>query len=93
MFDIEMWGGTMAGMLDNIRAWIRVGKEKGATHLLIVCDTFKHEEYPVYVLPDRNVKEVYDTYSSMKMSKVMEVYSFSKDIEMQLTEDKAMHLD
>lgn len=34
---------------DDIREWFLAGTELAATHLIVVCDTFDHEDYPVYV--------------------------------------------
>lgn len=32
-----------------IAEWIESGLEKKATHMIVVCDTFDHTDYPVYV--------------------------------------------
>lgn len=33
----------------QIRDWFQEGVHLGASHLVVVCDTFDHEDYPVYV--------------------------------------------
>ncbi len=33
----------------DIKRWFRNGKKNGATHMIVVCDTFDYEDYPVYV--------------------------------------------
>ena len=33
----------------DIGEWFDDGVELGASHMIIVCDTFDHEDYPVYV--------------------------------------------
>lgn len=38
---------------EEIRAWLLEGKAQGATHTIIVCDTFDYEDYPVHVMPER----------------------------------------
>ena len=47
--------------------WIREGLEKGANYLLIVCDTFSYEDYPVFAT----------TYNIRKKTA-----EFSKDMQM-----------
>ena len=49
----------------------------GATHMLIVCDTFSYEDYPVYVWANEDVNERILHYSQ-NMQRVMEVYNLSK---------------
>ena len=44
----------------DIRGWLHRGKEKGATHVLVVCDTFDHSDYPVFVMLGQNVRKVAD---------------------------------
>jgi hypothetical protein len=56
--------------------------------MLIVCDTFDWEDYPVYVEPTQDVKEVYERRHGRNMQKVMEVYKLSADMDEQLAEDR-----
>jgi hypothetical protein len=75
----------------DIRNWINGAKKEGATHMLVVCDTFDYEDYPVSVMPDENVKEKYEQYNDKNMQKVMEVYNLSLDIESQINQVRAMN--
>lgn len=77
----------------TIRRWLDNAKSKGATHMLVVSDTFNHECYPVNVMPCDNASNLHNKYNAMEMQKVMEVYSLSKNIELQLNEHRALHLD
>ncbi len=75
----------MAASRSDIERWLETGKKLGASHMIVVCDTFDWEDYPVYVYPDQNVRQKSkecDDPSTMR--NVMEVYSFSHDIEAQL---------
>lgn len=76
----------------EIRTWLEEAKAAGATHMLVVDDTFDHEDYPVNVPKDKDPHEVVKKYSNMSMQKVMEVYDLSMDIEQQLSEFRAFHL-
>lgn len=76
----------------DIRGWLKDAKKKGATHLLVVCDGFDHEDYPVFIMPGQNAKAVAEKeYSGVDMQHVMECYSLAGDIEAQLNEHRAFH--
>jgi hypothetical protein len=74
---------------EDIRRWIKSGQEQGATHLIVVCDTFDWEDYPVYVMPTDDVQKKYASYNGPNMQKVMEVYNLKKDIEKQVSQYRA----
>ena len=79
---------------EDISRWFDDGVRRGATHLIVVCDTFDHEDFPVYVMPGEDSREVagkHDDYS--KMLRVMEVYALRRDKQSQLAEFRAYHLD
>lgn len=59
---------------DDIKAWFEHAQEMGATHLLVVCDTFQYEDYPVIVGPGEDIREVVESKNGKNMQKVMEVY-------------------
>lgn len=60
--------------------WLSPPKEKGVvyTHVIIVCDTFDHEDYPVYVKAGESVKERFAHYNGPNMQRVMEVYDLTE---------------
>lgn len=76
---------------EDIRQWLNEGKEEGATHTMIVCDTFDWDDYPVHIMPGENAREKFKNYDGNNMQKVMEVYNLSKDIEQQLNEEKSFN--
>ena len=78
---------------EDIKNWLERGKEQNATHMIVVCDTFDHEDYPVFVLPGENVHAVYKEYDGPNMQRVMEVYSYKLPLEDQLAETCARHFD
>lgn len=73
----------------EIRGWLSEAKDNGATHVLVVCDTFDWEDYPVSIMPAQNVREIAKNYDRVNMQKIMECYDLSKDIEAQLAEPRA----
>lgn len=77
----------------EIKEWLEDGKKKGATHMIVVCDTFDHEDYPVYVLPGEDARQKYQDYNGPDMQRVMEVYSYAIDLDRQIAERRAYHFD
>lgn len=62
-------------MITNVekQRWIKEGKKKKARAILIVCDTFSYEDYPVYVSKNENVSTVRARYDGVNMQRVQEV--------------------
>ncbi len=85
---------------EDIRNWLTSDdylrflglKREDCTHMLVVCDTYDYDDYPVFVTKDEDVHEAVAEHSK-NMQRVMEVYSFNHDIEAQLNEDRAFHYD
>lgn len=74
----------MATTKSDILGWLQEGQERGATHMIVVCDTFDYEDYPVYVMPDEDVRKRESEYNGKNMQKVMEVYKLDSDLQRQL---------
>lgn len=83
----------MAASKREIRGWLEQGINTGATHVIVVCDTWDYEDYPVYVEKNESVKDRLTYYQRASMQKVMEVYNLSMDIEDQLDERCAWHIE
>jgi hypothetical protein len=82
----------MAATKEDISRWFDKGKKDGATHLLVVCDTYEFEDYPVFVHSAKEAKEKYAKFNGPNMQKVMEVYDISMNKADQLAENRANHL-
>jgi hypothetical protein len=74
----------MAATRNDIAGWLARGKSLGATHCIVVCDTFDHDDYPVFVKPGESAQEKLTLYNGKEMQRVMEVYDLTKDLEEQL---------
>ena len=83
----------MASTKDDIRRWFKAGIEQNATHMIVVCDTFDHEDYPVYIQPDRDFQKQYNQYNNKDMQRIMEVYNLAIDMEQQIAEPRAHHCE
>jgi hypothetical protein len=79
----------------EISEWFDRGLAQGATRMIVVCDTFGNEDYPSYVMPDQDVRNVAENqygFPNMKnMQRVMEVYDLRKDKATQLNEHRAFN--
>jgi len=79
----------------KIREWLKQAKDEGnISHIIIVCDTFDYEDYPVRVKVGQDVHERMREYSNGKnMQQIMEIYNMRMGIEAQLDENMAWHPD
>lgn len=82
----------MAATQDDIRGWLMKGKRIGATHAIIVCDTFDWTDFPNYVRPGEDVSARIAELQSKPMLKVMEVYNLAHPFGPQLDEERAWNL-
>jgi len=78
---------------NEIRTWLREGKAQGATHTLIVCDTFDHEDYPKHITVATEEEARKATHNLGSMQSLMEVYSHALDHEKQLAEHRSFHYE
>ncbi len=77
----------------DIWFWFDAAVEMGATHLIVACDTFDFDNYPVYVMPGEDVRKEAQRLSAQDMTKIDEVYSMSLSKESQMAEHRAFHYD
>ena len=83
----------MSATLNDIKGWLRAGVSQNDTHVIVVHDTYDHENYPVYVSEHEDVFEKASKYLGHNMQTIDEVYDLSMDIDAQLTEARAWHPD
>lgn len=82
----------MSTSKEDIEKYFRHGTMIGATHMIMVVDTSKWEDYPVYVMPGQDVREVSKEYSDNNWLSIMEIYNLSMDMKKQLLEIRAIHI-
>lgn len=66
----------MATTVEDIRRWLENAPE-GTHHMLVVCDTFDYDDYPVYVKGDEDVHKAAAKNDGQNMQRLMEVYSLT----------------
>ncbi len=81
----------MGTTTQEIRRWCKDGINANKTHMIVVCDSFDYEDYPVFVSADEDSREVASHYKGQNMQRVMEVYNLKMDIEAQLLEGRVFN--
>ena len=66
---------------EEIRKNVMNGNTGEYSHVIICCDTFDYEDYPVYVKNGEDISKIVVDYNDCnKMSRVMEVYNYNLDL-------------
>lgn len=83
----------MAASKEDITSWFTAGMKKGATHMIVVCDGFDYEDFPVYVEQGQDPRKVAEEYRSREGGgyRVMECYAMHLPFFGQLAEHRAFH--
>lgn len=81
----------MAATRQEIAHWFDMGVQRGHTHMIVMCDTYDWEDYPVYLTLNQNAREVATQYDGHNMQRVMEVYNLRMDRDAQLAEPRAFN--
>lgn len=81
----------MAATKEDITRWFKEGKRQKATHMIVVCDTFDYDDYPVYVKKTEDVHEICKKYNGQNMQRIMEVYKLSMSMENQLSQERVFN--
>jgi len=81
----------MAASAEEIEEWVRAAQKNGCSHLLVVCDDFDYEDYPVEVKEGEDIEVKMKEYNFKNMQRIMEVYSMKMSIYEQLNEVRSWH--
>lgn len=77
---------------NEIIDWLHRGKEKGATHVVVACDTFDNGDFPVFVMPGEDARKIAEeNNNAAKMLRLMEVYNLSLDWDTQLNQRRSFN--
>lgn len=76
---------------EQIKRWLTEAQKSGASHVIVVCDTYDWDDYPVPVTQGE-LSQKLDYYRNASMQKIMEVYNLSMDLDEQLAEHRAWNL-
>jgi hypothetical protein len=67
------------------------GLSDGSMFMVVVCDTFDHEDYPVYAKDETECRKQLADHHGKNMQRVMEVYDLRLDKSAQIGERGAWH--
>ena len=81
----------MATTMEEIRTWLS-RREPHHTHMIVVCDGFDYEDFPIWVDDSLKCQEVVDMIIRQPMQRIMEVYNLGEDLETQLNELRAYNI-
>jgi len=81
----------MTATKNDISRWFDEGVAQGMAHMIVVCDTFDWEDYPVYTSIE-DFSKTYKKYDGKDMQKIMEVYDLSMSKEEQLNQDRVKNI-
>jgi hypothetical protein len=73
----------MGTTVEDLKEWYAQAKKEKATYMIVVCDTFDHEDYPVYVKKGEDIHERVANYNGPNMQRIMEVYCMKKPFDKQ----------
>ncbi len=77
---------------DTILSWLRKAQVGGHSHVIVVCDEFDHEDFPVFCKDREEALKQRAHYDNLKMHRIMEIYDLSLSLDSQMAEHRAMHL-
>ena len=80
----------MAATRQDIEGWFDRGVAQKARHMIVVCDSFDYDDYPVFTTTDDECLQRYKNPGEMQ--RVMEVYDLRADKAEQMNERRAMRL-
>ncbi len=81
----------MSTTREMIGAWFDQGVKNAHQYMIVVCDNYDWEDYPVYADSDSEYKEKHKKCIESNMQKIMEVYDLSLGKTIQLNERRAFN--
>lgn len=75
--------------VDTIKGWFECAEIEGASHMIVKCDTFDFEDYPVFVRPGEDPRQI----DRENEDRTMECYKISLGWEAQAKEHRAQNWD
>lgn len=69
--------------VDDLKQWFKEGKQEKAAYMIIVCDTFSYEDFPIYCKSKLTLEKEMAHRTGSPMSRIMEVYDLKKPFDKQ----------
>jgi len=77
---------------EDIKRWLETAKKQKAAFMIVACDTYDFDDYPIYCADSKECLKKYEEHNGKNMQEIMEVYDLSLPIKDQLNENRAKHL-
>jgi hypothetical protein len=87
------WDEPLVATREDIAEWFERGKACHASHMIIVCDRFSYDDFPEYVYAGELPEQRVAYWNGQELYSVMEVYSLHLNMNEQLSEYRAWHLN
>ena len=81
----------MTATRQDVEGWVIQAKEQGYMFLIVACDRFDYDNYPIYCNSGMDCDFQLSRIRCSEMHTVDEVYDMSMDIDAQLKERRAYH--
>jgi len=83
----------MTATYNDIKNWLYSGVSQHKKYMIVACDTYDWENYPIYCNTDEECLEKYNyLLTNNNMQKCDEVYDLSMDLKKQLNTERCMNL-
>ena len=83
----------MAATQLEISSWFDRGVAQGSAYLIVACDTFDWDDYPIFMsCKEDALARKAKLLTGANMQKLMEIYDLNADKAEQLAEHRAMRL-
>ena len=63
----------MAATKQDVDQWINEAKSRNCKYIISVCDTFEHDDYPVYCTNEEDLEKIKPTYDGVNMQRINEI--------------------
>lgn len=78
-----------ASSRENIESMFKDGVRGKYKYMIMVCDQFDYCDFPVFVHSKEKAMDKLEEFRHKSMTKIMEVYDLSQDMEKQLNMKRA----
>jgi hypothetical protein len=69
----------MAASRERVDLWIEIAKSTKSKYIISVCDTFDHEDYPVFCGTTAELARVIKRYDNNDMQRINEIIQINGD--------------
>jgi len=80
-----------AARKEDLIKWFQKGVRNNQSHMIVVCDTYDYDDYPVYINSLEEFEEEYKRVFSHSSKTIMEIYDLKIDINLQMNEARSFH--